>query len=221
MTLQATPQLLMLHRDKATSSFLTSMAESEVVPLNGSVVTCADAPGAVAYTAASWGRYKGKPTQRVLLTVHSPNSVPINKTLEFRSPSNSAENALGFSLPGLALSIVEGLLHEEVDSADYVGRAQLVPLLLGPSSVALDTPVAPPETDELFGLVGGLVGLAATVIPAVAPVALDVAKQLLGKDDGYSDEEMASIFGTIASIAKVAVPIAGTLLTSLGDAIKD
>ena len=215
--LQATPQPLAIHKEKITESFFMAAGSSDNTIVHGSAVTSPDAPGTIAYTSSSWGIRNGEATQRILVSVHSPQGMPFNKTLEFHTPPEGAALA-GQSLPGLALSVFDGLFHETLDSAEYAANSTFVPLLMGPGSVALGQPQSAPSEEELAGILGGLLGIATTVIPAVAPVALDVAKQLFSKN-GSTEEELGGIFDTIADIAKVAVPIAGNVLTAVGKSI--
>jgi hypothetical protein len=74
---------------------------------------------------------------------------------------------------------------------------------------------APMAPEGIFDI---LSTIARTVVPVIAPVALDVAQQLLTKKHMQlePDDVMFDFGGLIGDIVKVAAPIAGAALTELG-----
>jgi hypothetical protein len=213
----ATPQSFVIQRDGIVGTFFEKVPGDRTQILNGSVVTSTDAPGSVAYVAATNGKVKGKPSQRVLLSLHGPKLPVMSGTLEFTSLEEPEAEIFG-ALAGLALQVLPLLLGSQADSSTVKGSSQLIPIFVGPSSVSqgpmgnFSAPMAP---EGIFDI---LSTIARTVVPVIAPVALDVAQQLLTKKHMQlePDDVMFDFGGLIGDIVKVAAPIAGAALTELG-----
>lgn len=211
----ATPQKFIIDNTDSVSSFFETVSRNKQQQLNGSVVTSSDAPGSVAYVAACNGRCHKKPSQRLLMTIQSPTKPVMSGTLEFTSTDDPEEEFLG-ALAGLAMSVIPNLLGANADSAHFTeSRSNLVPIIVGPSSAVLAEHGELSEGAMPDSVFGSLLDVAKTVVPVIAPVALDLAQQLFNKRE-TPQGPMFDFGGIVGDIIKVAAPIAGAALTEIG-----
>ena len=113
----------------------------------------------------------------------------------------------------MSLNIAQKLYHPMNELGDHLS----IPLLVGPSSVTLagkpiQKSVGDPAQLDLDW--NSIFSTAKKVLPVVASAGYDIYKELSGnKIDAAQDPE--GFLDTLSSIAKVAVPIAGTILSVL------
>ncbi|MET1254624.1 hypothetical protein [Aliikangiella maris] len=195
--------------------------QSKLIP--GSLVSNPAVVGASAQVIPTGGRCHGTLSQRLLIKASSPAAPQQLKTLDFFPIFNSNyKSATGNPQENLGLRVTDGFLLPTVDSASN-NNGLTLPLIVGPDSTVIGN--IDPSTISDYAKAntlnvpwGNIFNIAKQVLPVVAKSGYEIyqelsnenrQKQLEFKDDVFG------IFSTIASVAKIAVPIAGSILSAL------
>ena len=194
---------------------------TERTQVTGSIVANPNAIGASAMVIPTHGYCHGSRCQRLLLKTSSPHAAASARTIDFFPilGSNLQSNPK-FNSSNLGLRISDGLLPSTTDSGTVSGST--LPLIVGPESAVIGTIdhelLTREENLELnFGDVFSVVK---RVVPVIAKSGYEIYQEL--KDTNTQEEfdrlkasSENGIFDLVKSVAKIAVPVAGTILGSL------
>ncbi|TQV88225.1 hypothetical protein [Aliikangiella coralliicola] len=187
--------------------------------LSGSIVANPSVIGSSAQVIAMAGKCHGKASQRLLVKASSPNAPQQHKTLDFFPIFGSNYKSGGSASTGenLGLRVVDGFLTPTRDSAD-LSTGLTIPLIVGPESAVIgdiDQSVLS-DLNALNVPWGNIFNIAKKVLPVVAKSGYEIYQELSDeKNQRLADNDVSGIFDTITSVAKIAVPIAGSILGAL------
>lgn len=197
----------------------TSSKINGTVP--GSIVSDPGIIGATAQVVTSMGVYKKNTTQRLLISAAGPNGQPMTKTIDFypvfgsNSSSVPAQNSA--SSPNLGMVISEGLLSPTTDSAS--SNPAVFPLLVGPQSAVFSSMDNSAQSDILQTdsiSFSNVFDIAKRVVPIIANAGYDIYQELSSNDtQEATHDDLGGFLDILGSVAKVAVPVAGAILSSL------
>lgn len=189
----------------------------------GSIVVDPDVVGASAQVLACPGQVGTTDSQRLLIKTLGPQAPSQRKTLDFYPIFQGGRLSTLEDGSNLMLKISDGLIPPGVDANSIKGAADIppIPLIVSPDSAAIG--YIPPETLAKMNAVGidwgGLLNVAKTVLPVVAKAGYQVYQQLSSnpaEEHARRRGADAPMFlGTLLSVAQLAVPIAGKLISAL------
>jgi hypothetical protein len=209
------------------STFLGSPANGQAEErVCGSIVANPDVIGASAQVLAVQGKVNGQPSQRLLIKTLGPQAPSQAKTLDFFPVFAAGSTAQKNPTDGtnLYMKVTDGLLPPSVD-AGTMNSLPSIPLIVGPDSAVIGT--MDPESLKTLNALGvdwgGLLNIAKKVLPVVAKAGYQIYQEVSnpsqqkaephrGRKDG---ENVTGFFDVIMSVAKIAVPIAGSLISAL------
>jgi len=188
--------------------------------VNGSVIVNKLKPGNFAYAAVPPSNDESK--QRIVTTIFSDNQQSSNRVFEFTTmPEGLGDNRIG----QLALKIYDvgnDVLEEDFEVPllhDGQGNPNLIPLIVGPGSVA----IAPNFTDDELDKAGfvkgagynfsGLLKGVAKAVPVLAQTGLDIYHEVTkGSQNKTKATLPEGIFSSIGSVLDTAVPFVAALI---------
>lgn len=178
---------------------------------NGATVTNPRVPGASAIVIPMEGKAAdSSKTGRLLLQVSGQHRPQYNYTWDFTSAKPTGGTPSG--LEHLHLLVQTGLAPS--DEALSLSQSVTIPLLVGPSSLVIGQMPPQPHLSNVGIDFAKIIDTVGKVLPVVAGAGYDIYQELSASS--LADEELPEgFFDTIGAIAKVAVPIAGTLLAAL------
>lgn len=208
------------------STFLGSPANGQAEEkVCGSIVANPDVIGASAQVLSMQGKVNGHASQRLLIKTLGPQAPSQCKTIDFY-PVFAASNAQKNPTDGtnLYMKVTDGLLPPGVDTGT-MNSLPAIPLIVGPDSAVIGT--MDPESLKALSALGvdwgGLLNIAKKVLPVVAKAGYQIYQEVSnpsqpkaephrGRKDG---DNVTGFFDVIMSVAKIAVPIAGSLISAL------
>jgi len=195
-------------------SFLNTRTSPHLKTVSGSIVSHPDVPGASAMVIAGTGLVGGKRSQRLLIKTKSPFNTPLTLTADIFLPVFDSTDASGNVAADLCMTITRGI-HPTEDTATIDPKMIRFPLIVSPDSVVLGSlNQADLTAATALGLdFNSLLDIAKKVAPVVAKAGYDIYNELQ-KTDNNSSDTLYSFWDTVGSIAKIAVPIAGSLLAA-------
>jgi hypothetical protein len=187
---------------------------------SGSSVASASNPGSNAHVIPVLGTYKGKKksTARLWIATNRNDAMSEQKTIEFRLADNSQTTLTqGHSVANLSLVVANGIVHPDHDIPEDA-NSHVFRINVGPQSATYTSflPTFPGGAGGSIAEIdfGGLFNTASKLLPVVAKSGFEIYNALK-KNEQSPDSD--SIFGDIGaaldSVAKIAVPIAGAILT--------
>lgn len=219
------PVMFSLQADKANGlhiyhSFLDSRrqkGDTEPRPVPGSIVANPDVIGANAQIIPMGGTCHGVRSQRLLLKASGPQAPAQLKTIDFFPIFQSNFKGIGEGA-NLGMRVTDGLLPPTVDSAS-VNSGVSIPLIVGPDSVVMGQiqPSALADLDKLGVDWSSVFNIAKKVLPVVAKSGYEIYQELNKPEQSRNpyQHEVDGIFDTLLAVAKIAVPIAGSVLSAL------
>lgn len=189
--------------------------------VSGSVVSNPDIVGANAQVIPCKGVYNKNTTQRLLVKAVGPSGQPVSKTIDFYPIFGSNGQAVrgvgSASNQNLGMAISDGLLAPSEDSAS--AKATVFPLLVGPQS-AVFAQMDSSTLNDLRQLEGfsfsNVFDIAKKVVPVVAKAGYDIYSELSSTDSQQAThDDVGGFLDALGSVAKVAGPIAGAILTAI------
>jgi hypothetical protein len=207
------------------STFLNSSRKSaDEETVCGSIVANPDVIGASAQVLVTTGKVNGHDSQRLLIKTLGPQAPSQSKTLDFfpifAASTSAAKNPQDGT--NLYMQITDGLLPPGFDVAKMANAMPPIPLIVGPDSAVIGR-MDPESLSQLKSLGidwGGLLTIAQKVLPVVAKAGYQIYQEL-NAPKGEStharkdSDNVGGFFDALLSVAKIAVPIAGSLIAAL------
>ncbi|WP_282080901.1 hypothetical protein [Aquimarina algiphila] len=213
----AIPQLFSYVND-SMSIFVNGTPPTPDSTIAGSMVSDTNKPGSIAFVATPNTQSS---TQTMITNIVSNNSAPSNRAFNFMLPPK----ALQESRPGqICLQVLP--ITTSLSNADSPllhngkGSGNLIPIIVGPSSVSLAQPLTTEEMklagfkEDLGVDWGGLLNGVTKAIPVIADTGLKIYNELSSssQSDTKSGVKVEGIFSSIGSVIDTAIPFAAALL---------
>jgi len=184
--------------------------------VSGSIVANPSVVGSSAQVIATTGRCHGVVSQRLLVKTSSPNAPEQHKTLDFFPIFNSNYHTVPAG-GNLGLRVTDGFLAPTEDSAK-VNLGNTLPLIVGPESAVIGKldPSTISDMDSQNIAFGSIWNIAKKVLPVVAKSGYEIYQELAKEESQQLvDSDLDGIFDVFKSVTKIAVPIAGSILSAL------
>lgn len=212
----AIPQKFLLTNNGLNTVVHGSGAKGNIV--NGAIVSDKEKPGSFGFVATP---HTKESVQRMISTIFSDNMPSKTRTFDFVLPPKSLENRTG----ELCLRVYPENGNFSLDEDrplmhDGKGRTNLIPLVVGPGSVAISEDWTPEEL-KLAGFVeapeidwSGLLKGVTSAVPVIAQTGLNIYNQLSkgSESNGKSEKAPEGIFSSIGSVIDTAVPFVAAMI---------
>jgi hypothetical protein len=185
----------------------------------GSSVASASNPGSNAQVIPLLGTYKGKnDTPRLWIKTNRNDAMSESKTIEFRLADNSSTTlAQGYSAAHLSMVVANGIVNADqeipTDASSRIFRVNVGPQSATYADFLPTFPYGAGGSIAEIDL-GGLFNTASKLLPVIAKSGYEIYNTLKSNEQNPDSD---SIFGDIGdaldSVANIAVPIAGAILT--------